>query len=736
MSKKLYISTAAAAAAMAVMIVPVASADEITFTDVSEKYERAVAFLFSNGITEGSNETKFGTETTIKRIDAAVLIARTIGYDESKKYKDAGFTDVPKRAEQAVNLLVELGVVDGKTKTKFGSDDKLTRNEAAKLLASAGLLDVNSSVTKTKFTDVNKRFAPFVSALIEGGITQGKSETKFGAEDLLKRGELALFIDRAKAHFGFMDLMVMHMNDSHAYLDNFPYVATAVKETREKNKNNVLLHAGDVFAGDLYFNTFKGKADVELMNYLGFDAMTFGNHEFDLGSTGEGHQALADFVKAAKFPLLTANIDFSKDKLFEGLQTKSVSKEYEDGQIYNGVVKDVNGEKVGVFGLTTEETPFISSVGSVAFSNYIEEAKAAVKAFEEQGVDKIIALTHIGFDDALIYDNDKELAKLVEGIDIIVGGHTHSSIAEPYVSTEFDAPTVIVQANEYAKYLGTLDVTFNQFGEITLYQGKLLSTDASEGARDKTQYEADPKAMEILKPFADKIEEIKKESIGVEALVKLDASRDNDSSGTPSIRHSEMNLGNLIADGMLYSAKTLVDENAVIALQNGGGIRTSIEAGAITTGDVLKVLPFGNGLATVKLTGTEIIEVLEHSVAADLRADGGLKENGAFLQVAGMKFTYDSSKEVGKRVQQVSVKNGTDFESLNNEKEYIVATNIFTAKGGDGFATFKKAYEEGRVSEPGFLDYKNLIEYMTTFENGVEPKVDGRIINVNATEKE
>lgn len=724
-SSKLFLSTLALGVAAAA---PVAAANELPFSDVSEKYEKAVQLLIGNKMTQGLTEKKFGTESNIKRVDAAILIAKALDFDKEGTYASAGFTDVPARATWAVDALVEAGVVKGKTAKKFGANDNLTRNEAAALLVKATNLSIDTELSKTQFTDVNKRFAPYVQALVENDITSGKTATQFGANDPIQRGELAQFILRAKEHLGFFDMMVMHMNDTHAYLENLPYAATAVKELRQKHENNLLLHAGDVFSGDLYFNAFEGQADVDLMNYMNFDAMVFGNHEFDLGNSEAGHLSLAEFVQAANFPLLGANVDFSKDALFDGLQTKEVVQDFESGNIYDGVVLDVNGERVGVFGLTTEETPSISSTGDIEFSNYIEEAEAAVAAFEAQGVNKIIALTHLGFNDSLVFDNDMELAKKVEGIDIIVGGHTHYTLAEPYVSTEFDAPTVIVQANEYAKYLGTLDVTFNKKGEIVLYEGELLTTD-----KGKTEFEADKGALEILAPYQEEVEKIKNDPIGVDALVKLDASRDEDASGSPSIRHSEMNLGNLIADGLLYSARTLTENYADIAFQNGGGIRTSIDEGPITTGEVLRVLPFGNGLATVTLSGEEVLEVLEHSVSADLRTDGGLKENGGFLQIAGMKFTYDSAKEVGSRVQEVLVNIDDEFVALDQEKDYVVATNIFTAKGGDGYKTFEKAFNEGRVSEPGFSDYQNLIEYMRTFKEGITIETENRITNV-ATE--
>ncbi len=721
LKNKKFLATGITAAAVAAAFVPTASANEVQFSDVSSNYTHAVDFLLANGITDGMTETEFGTYSSVKRVDAAVMIARVLGLDPTGDYKDAGFTDVNARGKWAVNALVQYGILDGTTKTTFSPDAPLTRNQTAKLLANAADLTINDNVTKSEFSDVNSTFAKYVDALVKAGITYGKEDNTFDAYANVTRGQLALFLDRAKDYFGFMDLMVMHTNDTHGYLDRSVYRATAINEVRAKHENNILLDAGDVFAGDLYFNSFQGQADVEMMNYMGYDAMTFGNHEFDLGASAEGHKGLVDFIKKAKFPLVSSNVDFSKDPLFAGLQSKTYASNYKDGRIYNGVILNVNGHEVGVFGLTTEETPSISSVGSVEFKNYIDSAKASVKAFEDLGVDKIIAISHIGYDDSINFDNDKELARLVEGIDIIVGGHTHSKLSEPFVSMENDTPTILVQANEYGKFLGTLDVTFNPMGDISAFRGELLNTDHT--AREATTYAADPGAEKILAPFKAEVEKVKTQSTGVSTDVLLDGRRAADTENASSVRFSETNLGNLMTDGMLAKAKA-VNSKTVIALQNGGGIRASIEPGDITVGDVLKVMPFGNALAILELTGAEIKTALEHSVSQVP------KENGAFLHVAGMKFEFDSSKEAGSRVTKVEVKTGADtFAPLEDATKYFVATNTFTAKGGDGYDVFKNAYNEGRVSEPGIVDYTSFIDYIKTLDK-VAPTVEGRIVNV------
>ncbi|WKA57837.1 5'-nucleotidase C-terminal domain-containing protein [Planococcus shenhongbingii] len=515
-----------------------------------------------------------------------------------------------------------------------------------------------------------------------------------------------------KAAEGDFELTIMHTNDTHANLDKVANRATLVKQIRAEKPNNLLLDAGDVFSGTLYFNAFEGEPDMKFMNMMGYDAMTFGNHEFDLGSSEEGHKALDEFVGDAEFPFVAANVDFSKNEYFQDYAHKEVTADYIDGNIYNGVVKEVDGEEVGIFGLTTAETATISSPGDIGFTDYLAAAEEAVAAFEAAGVNKIVALTHIGYDDSAAIDNDLTLAKEVEGIDVIVGGHTHTKLESPVLVEGTGEPVVIVQANEYNKFLGQLDVTINDAGIITGHTGKLHDVNAAAIMPD-----SDVEAA--LKPYAAEIEALKNQSTGKEAKVALNGGRSATNGDGTGVRASETNLGNLITDGMLAKAKT-IDPATAIALQNGGGIRASINAGDITVGEVLTVMPFGNALALMDLTGAEIKAALEHSVSAYP------SESGAFLHVAGLQFKFDPTKAAGSRVHSVNVKEGDALTPLDDAKRYKVATNTFTAKGGDNYTMFAAAYKDGRVSEPGFVDYQMFIDYIKTLPE-VNPAVEGRI---------
>ncbi|MCK1985632.1 MULTISPECIES: bifunctional metallophosphatase/5'-nucleotidase [Peribacillus] len=598
------------------------------------------------------------------------------------KYDDAVYAEKKKEVAKRVNAYVALANGELKTKEQI--------NAAKKAKAAINLNGIKEADRKEfleKMALADKKVA--------------------AAEEALK--------NPAKA----ITLSLMHTNDTHAHLDNVAKRVTAVKEVRKSKPQALLVDAGDVFSGTLYFNEFKGQADLRFMNLMKYDVMTFGNHEFDLGSSAEGHQALADFIKGAQFPIVSSNVDFSKDDKFKGLFSDLISSKPEQGKIYNGIVKEVDGQKVGFFGLTTEETKDISSPGSIEFENYLEEAEKAVKAFKGMGVNKIVAVSHIGYDDNAAYDNDLTLAAKVKGIDVIVGGHSHTQLDAPVVIDKDDKgkakePTVIVQGYQYSDYLGTIDVEFDKQGKIVGQAGKLIKL---------SEKQDDAEAAKVLETYSSKIKELKETKTGATAVKALETPRDAGDETKPSVRKNETELGNLITDGMLSKAKEF-NKDTVIAFQNGGGIRAGIDQGEITLGEILTVLPFGNTLATMKLTGAEIIEALEHSVSL------APKENGGFLHVSGMKFSYDSSKEAGNRVTKAEVlgQDGT-YSELDAAKEYVVATNAFTAKGGDGFTVFKKAYEEGRVTDIGLADWENLRDYVSGLKT-VDPSIEGRIKDV------
>src|SRR5699024_2280355 len=230
--------------------------------------------------------------------------------------------------------------------------------------------------------------------------------------------------------------------------------------------------------------------------------------------------------------------DFSEDPFMKDVSsTDSLVKDAEGGQSYFSIIEEVNGEEIGIFGLNTEETIEIARPNAVTFSNYIDTAKKAVQEFEEAGIDKVIAVTHLGLDNNPAFGNDQLLAQ-VDGIDVIVGGHSHTAIHEPVVVTKDSEgnekqPTLIVQAGDKELYLGTLDVEFDENGVVVGHAGELLET---------SNYEAEPEATEALEKYAEVIKEIENEEIGAEALIDIK------NSGTGE---GEAPIGNLVTDAML-----------------------------------------------------------------------------------------------------------------------------------------------------------------------------------------
>lgn len=499
----------------------------------------------------------------------------------------------------------------------------------------------------------------------------------------------------AAAGTGSFDLRILHTNDTHAHLDTVAKRIAAIKQS--KNESTLLLDAGDVFSGTLYFNQYEGMADLWFMNLAGYDAMTLGNHEFD-----KGPGALAKFMKDAHFPIVSSNIDFAKDADLGPLYKDEVGKPASAAAIYPAIVKDVNGQPVGIFGLTTTDTVALSSPGKdIAFKDYAASAQATVAKLQGEGINKIVVLSHLG------YSEDQKLAKAVAGIDVIVGGHSHTQLDAPVVVDRGNGePTIIVQTGEYGNNLGQLDVTFNDVGVATAWDGKLLSV---------SKYQDDAEAAAKLAEFAVPLEELKKTVIG-KTDVALEGNR-------AVIRKQETNLGDLVADGMLAKVKSLVkldDAKAYVAIQNAGGIRASLDKGDITLGGLLTVMPFGNNLTALKMTGQEIIDALENGVSG---VDTG---EGRFPQVSGLRFYYDSKKQpeivdsvtgevkqAGQRIVKVQIKNANGtYSNIDKKAYYIVATNSFMAGGGDFYRSMAAAKADGRFYELNLVDYEVFREHL------------------------
>jgi 5'-nucleotidase len=338
------------------------------------------------------------------------------------------------------------------------------------------------------------------------------------------------------------------------------------------------------------------------MNALGYQAMAVGNHEFDLGPAG-----LAGSVQQASFPVLSANLDTSTDPDLGGL-------------IEAYTVPGVTGEKVGVFGLTTPNATFISSPGpNVEFGNATDAARAIVEILEGHGTNKIVALTHLG------YGADQQLVAKVDGIDVIVGGHSHTPLGgmegaqAPYptvIAGPVGERVLVVTANDWGRYLGRLDVTFNADGQVEMYQGSPIFID--ESVPEDAGVAAD------VAKYAEPLEELKNQIVA-QSSVDLVGDR-------VLVRSQETNLADMICDAMLWRSAAA---DTQICILNGGAIGTSIPAGDVSMRQVLEVPPSGNQIATFGLKGSDVRAALEHGLS------GFEEQAGAFPQMGGLRYTFD-----------------------------------------------------------------------------------------------
>ncbi|KAJ8314855.1 hypothetical protein KUTeg_007005 [Tegillarca granosa] len=530
---------------------------------------------------------------------------------------------------------------------------------------------------------------------------------------------ISIFCLNISGVFSF-DLTILHTNDVHSRINEtntyggrctdtegkcYGGIArqkTLIDRLRKEYPNTLLMDAGDQFQGTLWFYKYGGELLSWAMNQLGYDAL--GNHEFDKNIDG-----LIPFLRNASFPVVSSNIDDSKEhKLQQGM--------YKPYHVFT-----VGGEKIGVIGYTTTDTPMISSPGSLIFTDEVAAIRKNVKILQSQNINKIIALGHSGF------KVDKRIAEEVEGIDIVVGGHTNTFLytgsapsnekpvgVYPTVVTQNNgAKVLVVQDYTFGKYLGFLQVTFDNQGVITNYSGNPILLDWN--------IEQDEYLKNITKEFEVLLLEELNLVIG-KTLVHLEGDRS-------FCRVKECNMGNLIADGLVHQnlkhADSINYTHVFISLVNGGSIRSTFERGniiiprieidfgVITGADVQEVQPFSNGIEIIKLQGKYLRQALEHSVTDYDPAD----PHGRFFQVSGLRIVYDLSKNVGSRVVSVHVKCADckvpELVPLEDNKIYYLALSAFVLNGGDGYTMIRDhAIQDHPI---GDLDAEVLLEYRKEF---------------------
>lgn len=525
---------------------------------------------------------------------------------------------------------------------------------------------------------------------------------------LASAGLLALSVGAAQAEYV---LHVLHTNDFHSRIEPInKYDSTCDAETLEKKEcfggvarlaaaikakrdeikasggNVIVVDAGDQYQGSLFYTTYKGKDTVEFMNAIGYDAMSLGNHEFDDGP--DGTMILLD---GAKMPVMSGNLDVSQSNQL-------------NGKLKDTVTLDVGGEKIGLVSTLAMDTPETASPGNtVIFKDDLESLKGDVQALTDVGVTKIIGLTHVG------YARDQDYAAQVPGLDAIIGGHSHTLLgpmegaagAYPTMVKAADGTDVpVATAYAYGKYLGHLTLTFDDAGKLTAATGEPILIEQA--------MPEDEAIAARVKEMAAPIEELRNKQVA-ETAAPIDGGRD-------SCRAKECEMGSLVADAMLARVK---EQGVTIAIQNGGGLRASIDAGPVTMGEVYDVLPFQNTLSTFEATGATVLAALENG------ASQYEEKAGRFAQVAGLKYSVDPKAAAGSRISDVQVASGDSWAALDPAASYKLVTNNYVRTGGDGYKMFdaegKNAYDFG----PDLADV--LADYLAQQGPGYKPVLDGRI---------
>jgi len=500
------------------------------------------------------------------------------------------------------------------------------------------------------------------------------------------------------------DTVILHTNDVHGRIVEEKGVigdaklATVIEQERAKtNQTTLVVDAGDAFQGLPISNSTKGEARAKILNEMGYDAMAVGNHEFDFGL-----DEAKKYKEILNFPLLSSNTYVNGARLFEAATIVDKNK-------------DVEGDEFVVIGVTTPETATKThpkNVKGVTFTEPIAEVNKVIEEIQAKALAEgkdykhYVVLAHLGVDTTTPVEwRGSTLAEalsknpLLKGKRVtVIDGHSHTVESTTYGDN--------VTYNQTGSYL-------HNVGRITYKSRQLLGNPSQIPAADAKKLEANPRIAAMVKKIKEKYDAENAVEVVSKSPVELNGDREN-------VRVRETNLGNVVADALYQYGQTGFSHPTDIAVTNGGGLRETIAKDKpITKGNVIAVLPFGNTITQIQVTGQQVLDMFEKSLGSILQVDKDgktvldengqplLEPSGGFLQVSGVKVYYDTNLPSGKRVLAVQVKNHTNgaYEKLDLSKTYYLTTNDFLAAGGDGYSMLGGVREEGPSMDAAFEDY-------------------------------
>ena len=501
-----------------------------------------------------------------------------------------------------------------------------------------------------------------------------------------------------------IEAVIIHTNDVHGRILEEKGVigdakaAAVIEEERSKVENTIVVDAGDAFQGLPISNSTKGEDRANIMNQVGYDAMAVGNHEFDFGMD----QAIK-YKETLNFPLLSANTYVNGARVFEA--STIVDK-----------TPTVVGDEFVVIGVTTPETAIKThpkNIEGVTFADPITEVNKVIDEVEARALadnrvyNNYIILAHLGVDattpvewrGSTLAEALSQNSKLAGKRVIVIDGHSHTVQSATYGDN--------VTYNQTGSYL-------NNIGKVTLKSEQLLGEASLISAADTASVTPDALITELVNEIKVKYEAENAQVVIENNPIELNGERSN-------VRVRETNLGNAVTDAIYAYGQTGFSNKTSLAVTNGGGLRATIAKDQpVTKGDIIAVLPFGNIISQITVTGQQIQDMFTKSLSSALQTDKEtgkfiLDENGAplfeasggFLQISGATVFYDPTLPVKERVLLIGILNPEtgEYDELDIEKTYYLATNDFLAAGGDGYTMLGGAREEGPSMDSVFADY-------------------------------
>lgn len=503
-------------------------------------------------------------------------------------------------------------------------------------------------------------------------------------------------------------LSILHTNDHHGHYlkdDKGQYGMAARstlvnqirRELNEKGHAHLLLSGGDINTGTMESDLFDAEPDFKGMKQLGYDAMAVGNHEFD-----NAFEVIEKQRGWAGFPFLSANVFY-----------KNTNK-----HVFNPlyIIKEFKGYRVGIFGLTTFDTPAVASHQDAQqkfdFKPIIPEAKKVVaKLRDDEKVDLVIVVTHVGHDGSPTSNGDVALAKAVDGIDVIVGGHS-----QEIINAEIHNGAVIVQAEDWGKYVGRLDLKFTESGKEMLNYKLIPVNLQKSGKLIGEKIEEDYDFIKLFKPYKDKADKL--------SMKKLSTIDKTLGAKRELVRTQQMPVAQFVGAAMIEQVPQIE-----VGVLNGGSLRNPLSAGKITRKELHKLHPYGNTIIRVEMTDKELFAYMEEMTKLIFKA----KESplGGYPQLINMRLKIKDQKlqEISSVDGKWSIKKADD-KVLSNKKSFVFGTLNFLARGGDNYPILndKKSYVD-----TGFMINTALMNYSEKRKGGLK-KADFEKMNPKALE--